>query len=351
MHRFYLAVCFSVLASLFLVSINNASAQVLPDFALPSGAGESGESVPLNLDFLNDGDVGAINFTVEFDQNVVDFQCNFLFDVVPGPDLNIPSVSLSSIVTSGQIIVSLSQGPAPVNPLPDGEILTIRFCINSSASAGESTDLQITVNSMTDTNGAMIEPPLADVTDGLMNVVSEPPQNIDVNISKLADTNRIDPGIPVLIAYTINLQAIGDPGAQATEVLVTDDLPLGSTFRADLSSEQCGLILGPNNTVLCEVGALSAGEDVNLTIVISITGIDGENIGNQAILDFINEIGNPVQKQSNVVTVRVRGGGNGGGGGCALSSASTINTQSVFFDMMVLLAPALLIFFRHKRKK
>lgn len=347
MYRTFIAVSFAVLASiLFFSTVDRASAQLPPDFSLPNAVGEIGERTPLNLDFTNDGQVGAINFTVEFDQNVVDFSCNGFFNVIAGPDLiGLPVLNLSAFVTNSQVTVSLDQGAGQVNPLPDGEIITINFCISESAQVGNSSSLDITVNSMTDINGGDIIPPVADTEDGSITVASEPPQNIDVSITKSADTNRIDPGVPVLIEYTISLDATGDSGAQATDVEITDALPLGSAFREDLSSDQCEMLIGPSNSIGCEVGSLIAGESQDLTIVISITGQEGADILNQAILDYVDEIGNPVQKNSNTVTIRVSSGG-GGGGGCALAADSTDNG---LVNWGILLLPAIFVLYRNRK--
>lgn len=345
----FMALSFAVLTSILLFStVDRASAQLPPNFSLPNAVGEIGERTPVNLDFINDGQVGGINFTVEFDPNVIDFSCNFFFDVVAGPDLiGLPVLNLSSIVTNNQVIVNLNQGGGQVNPLPDGEIITINFCISEAAQVGNSSSLDITVNSMTDTNGGDILPPVADTEDGSITVANEPPQNIDVNITKSVDTNRIDPGVPVLIEYTISLNATGDSGAQATDVEVTDSLPLGATFREDLSSEQCEMLIGPQNTIGCEAGSLLAGENQDLTIVISINGQEGVDILNQAVLDYVDEIGNPVQKNSNTVTVRVRSGGGGGGGGCVLSADST---DGGLVNFGILLIPAIFVLYRLRKR-
>ncbi|MEM7008015.1 MAG: cohesin domain-containing protein [Thermodesulfobacteriota bacterium] len=345
MHRILRIVNVSVLVSLLLLlSIDAAKAQLPPAFSLPNAQAEPGELIPVNLDFSNDGQVGAININVEFDPNVV-FFCSF-FDAFRGPALDgLPVVNISTILTNGQLIISLDQGPAPVSPLPDGEIITINTCVNGSAQVGNSTSLDISVNSLTDTNGQDILPPVADTTSGSITVVNEPPQVIDVTINKSADTNRIDPGIPSLIAYTITLEGSGDPGAQATAVEVTDALPLGSSFRDDLSSPECEQLIGPLNTVGCDVGTVSAGEEITFDIVISITGQQGVDIVNQAIVDYLDELGNPIQKDSNTVTVRVRsGGGGGGGGGCTLTNSS--NVPNSMANLAIFLIPGLVMIIR-----
>lgn len=350
MYRIFIAVSFAVLCCfLVLPTFHSANAQEVPEFSLPDGSGEIGERVPLNLNFLNNGQVGGINITINFDQNIVGFDPFSFFDVVPGPDfVGVPSFSLSSTVTPGQVVILLNQGNGAVPALPSGEILTINFVINSGAMVGESTELEISINEMTDTAGNFILPPLADITDGSMTVITEPPQFIDVTINKSADTSRIPPGVPVLVTYTITLQGVGDPGAQATQVFITDPLPSEATFREELSSDGCEMLVGPPNSVECEVGTILRGETIQREIVASLVGMEDVDILNQAIVDFLDEIGEPVENDSNTVTIRVSSGGGGGGGGCALTDSSNIGSSGLA-NLAVLLVPLVLVLFRLRR--
>jgi len=350
MYRIFIAVSFVVFACLLVLpSFDKAEAQLPPEFSLPDGFGEIGERVPLNLNFQNDGQVGAINITISYDKDVVGFDF-FGIDVFPGPDfVGVPSFSLSSSVTPGQIVIILDQGNGTVPPLPSGDILTINFVIDPSAIVGESTDLEISINSLTDINGQFILPPIADINDGSMTVVNEPVQNIDVTINKSADTNRIDPGVPVLVTYTITLEGVGDPGAQATQVFITDPLPSEASFREDLSSDGCEMLVGPPNSVECEVGTILRGETIQREIVVSMIGVEDVDILNQAIVDFLNEVGNPIENDSNTVTIRVRSGGGGGGGGCVISQTSHFD-ESGILNLSVLLILLAFVFFRARRR-
>lgn len=349
MYRIFMVLSFTVLASFLVFSFQDkASAQLFPEFSLPAGQGEIGERVPLNLNFQNDGFVGGFNITINYDQDVVGFDF-FGVNVSPGPDfVGVPSFSLSSTVTPGQIVIILDQGSGAVPPLPSGDILTVNFVINSSAMVGDSSALEISIDTLTDTNGQFIVPPVANITDGSMTVVSEPPQFIDVTINKSADTSRINPGIPALVTYTITLQGVGDPGAQATQVFITDPLPLEATFREDLSSDGCEMLLGPVNTVQCEVGTILRGETIQREIVVSMLGAEDVDIFNQAIVDFLDEVGDPVENDSNTVTIRVRSGG-GGNGGCAISQTSHIDGNGLL-NLSVLLIPLAFVLFRARRR-
>lgn len=350
MYRIALAVCFAVLSfTLVLPSFHTVQAQGPPEFSLPDGAGEIGQRIPLNLDFVNDGDVAGLNITINYDQSVVGFDPFSFFDVIAGPDLvGLPSISLSSVVTPGQIVIILNQGT--VGPaLPDGEILTINFVINDSAMVGESSPLDISINTLTDTNGDFILPPVADLTPGSMTVVSEPGEDVNVLINKSAGIGRIDAGVPVLVTYEINLNAVGDLGAQATDVFVTDPLPSEASFRADLSSEECEMILGPSNTVECDAATLIVGEERDFEIVVSIVGQAGTDILNQAIVDFIDDEGIPQENTSNTVTIAVRGGGGGGGGGCAVADSGHIGTSGIA-NLAVLLIPLAFVLFKARKR-
>lgn len=334
---------------LVLPSYNSLEAQEFPDFTLPDGSGETGERVPLNLDFRNNGQVGSFNIRILFDQNVVGFDA-FGFDVLPGPDLvGVPNFNLSSTVTPGQIVIILDQGNGAVPALPSGEIITINFVIDNTALAGETSELQILVDQMTNTAGNFILPPLADITDGSMTVVNEPPQDIDVLISKSADTSNIDPGIPTLVDYTITIEGDGAPGSQATQVFITDPLPSEATFREDLSDPGCELLIGPQNTVECEVGTILDGEELTRLIVVSIQGSAGSDILNQAIADYIDDAGDPRENTSNTWIIRVRGGGGGGGGGCAVADSGHIGTNGIA-NLAVLLIPLAFVLFKTRKR-
>lgn len=351
MYRIVIAVSFILLCfTLVSPSFYSAQAQNLPEYSLPEGTGETGERVPLNLNFQNNGNVGSFNIRINYDQNVVGFDPFSFFDVVTGPDfVGVPSFSLSSTVTPGQIVIILDQGFGAVPALPSGEILTINFVINSGAMAGEATNLQITIDQMTDTAGNFILPPLADTNDGLMTVVTEPPQDIVVLIEKSADTSNIDPGIPTLVEYKITIEGDGDPGSQATQVFITDPLPDEATFREDLSSDGCVMLVGPQNTVECEVGTILNDEELERLIVVSLQGTAGTDILNQAIVDYLDEIGEPRENTSNTWIIRVGGGGGGGGGGCAIADSGHIGTSGLA-NLAVLLIPLAFVLFKTRKR-
>jgi len=100
------------------------------------------------------------------------------------------------------------------------------------------------------------------------------------------------------------------------------------------------MLIGPPNSVGCDVGDIPVGQERVLNIAISITGMEG-SILNQAIVDFLNEFGERVENASNTFTIRVGGGGGGGGGGCSLASNTPTGNSAV--NILLLLMPALVI--------
>jgi len=157
---------------------------------------------------------------------------------------------------------------------------------------------------------------------------------------------RINPDELSVIAYDIVLESTGD--GTATGVKVTDELREGAVFESGLSSGNCNLLIGAN-TVECIVGNLTAGEISVLTITISIIREQGDDILNDAIVEFLNEFGEVEMVESNVYRIRV-GGGGGGGGGCSVATGA-VSGMGAVGSLAVLLIPVFAIGIRRLRRK
>jgi hypothetical protein len=331
------------LVTAFLVFFVYGVAQAQPNLTLPNVIGVLGGSVGVPLNFSNNGQVTTAQMDILFDNSIV--------SINPDVDLN-PSGQLSSAgftvqandIAGGIRIVIFNLGD-PAALIPTGDLLDMNF----SADQEGSTNLEFNNVLFGDAGGMPV--PVDILTDGSIEVQAAPPGEINVTIKKSADTNRVDPGVPALITYEITLEGVGDPDGVATDVIVTDELPSGAVFQAADSSQECQLLLGAN-TVECDVSNIGDGDIVVLGIVISITRDKGDNIINQAIVDFLNGFGEPVQNDSNTVTVKVGGGGGGGSSGCALAASSGntggIGSMGLF---ALLLVPGFTIGLRRLIKK
>ncbi len=121
-----------------------------------------------------------------------------------------------------------------------------------------------------------------------------------LNISKVADDTVIDAGDQ--IGFTIVVSNVDDgvppPEGVATDVVVTDELPLGLEWTLDPAVEGCAIADG---RLTCELGDLDAGSSVEIHVV-ATTGIsDCGLLTNQAAADSGN--GPPVDSDEASVLV------------------------------------------------
>ncbi|MGB7293419.1 MAG: hypothetical protein WBD99_14685 [Thermodesulfobacteriota bacterium] len=339
MQKFFL----NGLVTAFLVFLVYGVAQAQPNLTLPDELAILGGSVEVGLDFENNGEVTAAELDILFDDTIVSIDPDT--DIEASAALDAAGFTLFPNVVGGTITLAIINLEDPAALIPNGEIVLMDF----SADQVGLTDLMFSGVVLGDAGGM---PVLVDtLTDGSIEVEAAPPAEINVTIEKDADTNRVDPDVPVLISYDIILEGVGEPGGVATDVIVTDALPDGAAFQAADSSPECEMLLGPPNSVECEVGTVDEGEIVVLTIVISITRESGDDIFNEALVDFLNGFGDPVENASNVVTVRVGGGGGGGDDGCALASSGNTSGIGSLGLFAVLLIPVFAIGLRRLIRK
>ena len=320
---------------LFVTSIVTTIAFAQPNLTITSiddlGVGQTGV---INVDFVNNGEVNGMQFDLSFNPSLVSADLNGLTFSQAAADLGYAPISA---LINNNSTLRLAVNPPVVDPLPDlpsGALFSIPFM---GVAAGTTTLDIMEVNGRIFANQGVTVP--ADIlTNGAITVEGGPPPFVNVTITKSSDTNRIDPGVPVVITYNIILNSNGDQTAE--DVGVTDALPDGAVFDAGMSSPECEMLIGPPNSVGCDVGDIPAGQERVLNIAISITGMEG-SILNQAIVDFLDEFGERVENASNTFTIRVGGGGGGGGGSCALASNTPTGSSAV--NILLLLMPALVI--------
>ena len=126
------------------------------------------------------------------------------------------------------------------------------------------------------TNTATVSSNLPDVNplDNTSTVVTSPTAQADLVIDKVAPATYV-PGTPV--TYTIDVT--NDGPSTATDVVVTDTLPVGVTFDAASSSVACTASAG---TVTCDPVVLGPGESVQYTIVVDTTSAATATLVNTA---------------------------------------------------------------------
>ncbi len=100
--------------------------------------------------------------------------------------------------------------------------------------------------------------------------------NLTVHLS--ADKSAVDPGTPLL--YTIEVSNKGD--ATASEVVVTDQLPVGVTVAASGATSTHGAVVVSGNTVTVQVGELAPDATARVQIPVQVAGSAANNLSNQA---------------------------------------------------------------------
>jgi hypothetical protein len=330
------------LVTVFVVFLFYGVAQAQPNLSLPTITTGVGTLVDVGLDFENNGEVVVAQMDILFDSNVVSIDP--AADISASAALDAAGFTLQASDVAGGIRIVIFNLGDPAALIPSGEIVMMDF------SADQQGDTLLTFSGVQLGDAGGMEVPVDNLTDGSIEVEAAPPAEIDVEISKDADTNRVQAGVPVLITYFINLEGVGEPGGVATNVFVTDELPTGAEFQAADSSSVCEMLLGAN-TVECDVGSVEEGEVVGLEIAISITRDRGDDIFNDAVVDFLDGFGDPVENLSNLVTVRVGGGGGGGDNGCALASSGNPTGIGHLGFFAVLLIPVFTVGLRRIIRK
>jgi len=306
------------------------SAYAQPTATLSSESVEVGEQVDVELEFINNGEVTLIDGAIMFGSSNVSIDGMGSINV-NGPALDDTGFNAQINQTSpGVINILVSNLGDPDALIPSGTIALIPFNGLNSGLGFDNTPLTWDADSFFGDEDEMDV--LGDFTNGSISIFGGTGGTISVDITKSSDTTRVEPGIPTLITYQIILNSNGSN--TATGVNVVDELPNGAIFEDGMSSSECAL--GQNNTVECSVGSIPSGQEVELNIAISIVAMEGD-ILNQAIVEFLGEIGEPVENTSNTFTIRV--GGDAGGGGCVLASIN--NTE--MSELLGLLAPFVLL--------
>jgi uncharacterized repeat protein (TIGR01451 family) len=154
----------------------------------------------------------------------------------------------------------------------------------------------------------------------------------NVSIEKSSNVSAVSSGQPSQITYTIRIESDGDE--EARDVVVTDDLPEGST----LVEASHGCLEENPGTVVCDVGNLPDEEERILSLTIDITP-QAASVINQAIVEFLGG------QNSDSFTIGVTGGEGEGGGGCSLAQGKA-HLGSLTSLIFILLLPGLIVGFR-----
>ena len=334
-----------VVVTLFIANMIATIAFAQPNITVSSLNLDVEETGIIEVSFVNNGDVVLIGFDLPFNPSIVSVDLNgiTISDALDDAGFSI----VKSLINNDSTLRLGLNSPVPPVLVPSGVVFRIPF----TGIADGTTDLDIMPQGgsiFLGVGGITVPPDV--VTDGSIMVSGDPPppDSVNVTITKMSDTTRIDPGIPVTIIYNIILNSNGEETAE--DVGVTDALPDGAVFDAGMSSLECDMLIGPPNSVGCDVGDIPAGEGRELNIAISITGIENNDILNQAIVDFLDAVGERVENTSNTFTIKVGGEDNGGGNSsCSLAShTSTLNSAA---NILLLLMPAVVIGFVRFRKK
>jgi uncharacterized repeat protein (TIGR01451 family) len=141
----------------------------------------------------------------------------------------------------------------------------------------------------------------------ITNTFVPPEQSTDVGMDKSVDPSTVQSGNQA----TFTMHVVNHGPLDATNVVVTDALPAGLTFvssNADAGSYDSG-------TDLWTIGALANGATATLTIVVTVSGSDSQQIVNNASLTIDPNIDINSENNSASATVTVTVPSQGGGGG------------------------------------
>lgn len=244
---------------------------------------------------------------------------------------NATDVSVQDNLPQGFTIESLASG---CDETQSGTVT----CQVGTLLTGEERTFEITItltpNAQTVVNQAIVNfENRVKMTSLAIPVVSTP----NVSIEKSSNVSTVRRGRPSQITYTIRIQS--DGGEEARDVVVTDDLPEGST----LAEASQGCLEENPGTVVCDVGNLPQDEERVFSLTIDITP-QAASIINQALVQFLGG------QNSDSFTIAVTGGegGGGGGGGCSMASGKA-HLGSLTSIIPILLLPSLIVGFRFFR--
>lgn len=244
---------------------------------------------------------------------------------------NATEVSVQDNLPKGSTIESLTPGCAEAQ----SGIVT---CQVGTLLTGEERAFEITItitpNAQTVVNQAIVNfENRVKMVSLAIPVVSAP----NVSIEKSSNVSTVRRGRSSQITYTIRIESDGDD--EARDVVVTDDLPEGST----LAEASQGCLEENPGTVVCDVGNLPQEEERVLSLTIDITP-QAASIINQAIVEFLGG------QNSDSFTIGVTGGEGEGGGGCSMAGGQG-QSGSLSTIVIILLLPLLLTGLRLFRKK
>ncbi|MCC7362611.1 MAG: DUF11 domain-containing protein [Anaerolineales bacterium] len=217
-----------------------------------SGSAVAGQSFTYQVVVTNAGPSGAVNVVVT--------------DTLPGGLTYSSATAACALQSSGPDVVA---------------------CALGNLAAGASTSFEVTVLvdqalSGTLTNTVVVA---ADTPDG------NPANNTDLdptNIATLADVSVVKTATPEpvtageIVTYTLTVYNAGP--SRATAVVVTDTLPVNVTHVSNDAG--CSVLGGAPERVVCNLGALDAGQTVNLEIVVRVAAgtAPGSTLNNQAVV-------------------------------------------------------------------
>lgn len=248
--------------------------EVKPEMAITKKANAptvfAGELISYTIQVTNSGTAPATNVTVT--------------DQLPTGTF---FISADNSVTHNAGLVTWTLGT--INP---GVTRTINLVVQVGLTVPNGT---VIINGVSVQSPSIAAPVLnAPDPDNEVTVVSLP----ELTVSKLAAAPKVNPGND--ITYTITVSNLGT--ANATNVIVTDVLPTGTTF---VSASNGGV--HANGTVTWTIASLPIGEQEDLVLVVkTATNLtDGTQLSNVASAVSAQDPTNIVSSPPSIVTVEV----------------------------------------------
>ncbi|MFN8454391.1 MAG: DUF11 domain-containing protein [Anaerolineae bacterium] len=220
-------------------------------------------------------------------------QVNLSITKTDAPDPVAAGASLTYNLTVSNAGPSSANGVVVTDTLPSGVTLvsaspgcsgttTVICAITGEVASGGSAAVTIQVNvslasSGVLTNTATVGSTESDSNPSNNNVTATTTitQNTDLSITKSDSPDPVTAGANL----TYNLSVTNNGPSNATGVTVQDTLPAGVTFQSFTSGAPCSHVSG---TVTCNFGALAAGNQATVAIVVKVNDTTTGNLINNA---------------------------------------------------------------------
>ena len=179
-------------------------------------------------------------------------------------------------VTISDTMFGLSDAPCvaslPVGAVTDCPLLPTQTHTVTQADLDRGSVVNLATTSGSPPDG----PDVTDDDDATIPTISGD-EEASVSIEKYADTTVAAPGDTVTYTLRVVNNGVGD----AHDVVVTDQLPQGTTYLS--SSAPC---TNAGSTVTCELGTIEAGDDREVTITVKVKGIGTGDTSHNHHLDY-----------------------------------------------------------------